>query len=165
MNKVIKEWAPFDAFINSDDWGTQISTFISPDMYRKYIFQPMQRIVDFAHENGKYMIFHSCGKIESLIPQIVELKADMWEAQNMNDLLGLRTTYGNQLPIQIHLDENITYKTGVSDQAIIEYVHEYVEKYAGNGGLLATYMARNEQINELIANELFDYSLKYYQKQ
>jgi hypothetical protein len=164
MKKVISEWAPFDAFINSDDWGTQISTFISPDMYRKYIFKPMQRVVDFAHKNGKYINFHSCGKIESLVPQIIELKADMWESQLMNDLVGIRRKYGKQLPLQIALDSDITYLSGVSDQLIIEHVHEYVDKFAGDGGVMASYLARDEHVNELIARELFDYSSKVYSK-
>lgn len=164
MDKVIKEWAPFDVFINSDDWGTQISTFISPQMYRKYIFKPMQRIVDFAHQNGKYVIFHSCGKIETLVPQMVELKADMWEAQPMNDLVTIRKTYGRQLPIQIGLDNELISKPGVTDQEIIDHIHQYVDTYAGDGGLFATYMTRDEHLKELIATELFAYSSKHYQK-
>lgn len=164
MDKVLREWAPFDCFINSDDWGTQLSTFISPAMYRKYIFEPMRRVVDFAHSNGKYINFHSCGKIETLVPQIVELKADMWESQLMNDLVGIRRKYGNTLPLQIALDSDITYLSGVSDQTIIDHVHHYVDTFAGNGGLMASYMARDEHVNELIARELFDYSLYVYSK-
>jgi hypothetical protein len=164
MDKVIREWAPFDAFINSDDWGTQISTFLSPTMYHKYIYEPMKRVVDFAHQNGKYINFHSCGKIQSLVPQIVELKADMWEAQLMNDLVTLRKTYGRQLPIQIAMDEKITAAPDVSDQTIIDYVHDYVDMFAGDGGLLAIYVPRDAHVNELIAKELYEYSRDYYQK-
>ncbi|KPU44412.1 uroporphyrinogen decarboxylase (URO-D) [Oxobacter pfennigii] len=162
MDKVIKEWAPFDVFINSDDWGTQISTFISPEMYAKYIFEPMKRIVDFAHQKGKYMNFHSCGKIETLIPQIVKLNPDMWEAQPMNDLFRLRKEYGRQLPIQIGMDAEVINKPGITDEELKAYVHEYVDKYAGNGGLLATYMTRDPHTHEVIAKELLEYSLNYY---
>jgi hypothetical protein len=164
MDKIIREWAPFDVFINSDDWGTQISTFISPEMYRKYIFPQMTRIVDFAHEHGKYMVFHSCGKIEALTPQIVELKADGWEAQSMNDLDSLRRRYGRQLPIQIKMDTEVTEKPGVPDQTITDYVHDYIDRYAGDGGLLAFYAARDAHVNELIARELFEYSMERYRK-
>jgi hypothetical protein len=162
MDKVIREWAPFDTFINSDDWGTQISTFISPEMYRKYIFPQMKRVVDFAHSNGKYMNFHSCGKIESLVPQLVELNIDMWEAQSMNDLGSLRRRYGRALPIQITMDVKVTQKEGVADRTIVDYVHAYVDTYGGNGGLLAAYVPRDAHVNELIARELFDYSFGYY---
>lgn len=162
MDKLLREWAPFDCFINSDDWGTQLSTFFSPEMYRKYIFKPTQRIVEFAHKNGKYMNFHSCGRIEKLIPQVVELKADMWEAQAINDLRTLRNTYGRQLAIQIKMDDEITYRSGVSDQTIIDYVHYYVDTYALDGGVMANYMARDEHVNELIARELFEYSMAVY---
>lgn len=163
MDKVIKEWAPFDIFINSDDWGTQISTFMSPEMYQKYIYPQMKRIVDFAHEKGKYINFHSCGKIETLIPQIAELQPDMWEAQPMNDLVRLRKTYGRQLPIQINMDK-ITQDPNATDQEIIDYVHTYVDTYAGDGGLLCQYRARDAHVNELIARELYEYSSAYYEK-
>ncbi|MFA0816135.1 MAG: uroporphyrinogen decarboxylase family protein [Anaerofustis sp.] len=162
MDKVIREWAPFDAFINSDDWGTQISTFISPDMYQKYLYKPYQRIVDFAHKNGKYINFHSCGKVETLVPQMVKLGADMWEAQRMNDLIALRGKYGKELPIQIALDENITFREGVSDQAILDHVHWYIDTFAMDGGLIAAYMPVNEHVNELVARELYEYSKRHY---
>ncbi len=163
MDKIINEWAPFDVVINSDDWGTQISTFISPQMYRKYLFEPMKRINDFAHSKGKYINYHSCGKIETLVPQIAELGADMWEAQLMNDLVTLRKTYGRRLPIQIAMDDKVTLDPASSDDDIIRCVRTYVDTYAGDGGLLATYRARDAHVNELIANELFEYSLHYYQ--
>lgn len=162
MDKIIKEWDLFDVFINSDDWGTQISTFISPKMYHQYIFEPMKRIVAFAHDHGKYVNFHSCGKVETLVPQMIEINPDMWEAQSMNDLLGLRRKYGRQFPIQIKMDPDVVEKEGVSDSTIIAYVRYYVDTFALDGGLLANYQARDDHVHELICNELYEYSLNYY---
>ena len=162
MDKVIREWAPFDAFINSDDWGTQISTFISPQMYREYMFEPMKRITDFAHSHGKYIDYHSCGKVETLVPQMVELGADMWEAQRMNDLVKIKEIYGNQLPLQIPMDPEITTRPDVSDEEIIAYVRKYIEDFGQGGGLLVLPSARDAHVNELIAKEAFRCSMELY---
>ncbi len=162
MDKVIREWAPFDAFINSDDWGTQISTFISPEMYREYLFEPMKRITDFAHSRGKYIDYHSCGKVETLVPQMVELGADMWEAQTMNDLVKIKGEYGNRLPLQIPMDPMYVARPGVSDEEILAYVRNYLDTYGQGGGLMVSYAAQNAHVNEIIVKEVFRYSMEMY---
>ena len=40
IEKLFREWAPFDLLINSDDWGTQISTFMAPSVLRSCCFRP-----------------------------------------------------------------------------------------------------------------------------
>ena len=164
MDKVIDEWIPFDVVINSDDWGTQISTFISPEMYAKYIFEPLKRVIDHAHSRGKFVFIHSCGKIESLMPQIIKYGAELWEGQRMNDMLALRKKYGREMAIQVGMDPDVTFRQGVSDQMIIDYVHHFIDEYALDGGLATTFMARDAHVNELIGLELFHYSMKHYEK-
>ena len=73
LEKLVKEWAPFDLLINSDDWGTQISTFISPQVFKELILPPMMRLAKRVHELGLYWDCHSCGKCEALVPYMVDM--------------------------------------------------------------------------------------------
>ena len=73
--KVVRELAPIDSFINSDDWGIRVSMFISPALHRELIKPQMIRISKFAHDNGKYIDFHSCGKCGALVPDMAEMGA------------------------------------------------------------------------------------------
>jgi hypothetical protein len=64
-------------FTYSDDWGTQLDTFISPKMWKEF-FQPRyQKIAAAAHTAGWHVWMHSCGRINKVIPGLVEAGIDV----------------------------------------------------------------------------------------
>ena len=73
VHKLMKEWVPLDILINSDDWGTQLSTFMAPETFRELIAPPMKRIADVVRSYGVYYICHSCGKCQALAPDMVDI--------------------------------------------------------------------------------------------
>lgn len=67
------------AFI--DDWGSQSSLLISPEMWREH-FKPMYaQYVDILHGKGKKVFFHSDGNIELIIPDLIEIGIDALNSQ------------------------------------------------------------------------------------
>lgn len=67
----------FQGFSFSDDWGTQLDTFISPKLWKEF-FQPRyERIFQTAHRYGWHVWMHSCGRINRIIPMILEAGADV----------------------------------------------------------------------------------------
>lgn len=64
-----------------DDWGTARATFMSPELWRETIRPHTQRIYDAVHDRGMLVCQHSCGQISALIPDLIEMGADLWEAQ------------------------------------------------------------------------------------
>ena len=164
IDKVLKEFAPVDGFINSDDWGTQQSMFISRDLHRYLIQDEMIRITEFVHSHGKYIDYHSCGKCGPLADDMVKMGADMWEAQNMNDLVAIRKQFGNSLPIQIMMDNKFLATPGLTREDIADYIRNFVDTYAGEGGLLTMTMHEDPETAEFMASELYEYSSWYYKK-
>jgi len=78
-----------------DDWGTQNNLFISPEKWRKIIKPNTKRIYDCAKSLGIMVNQHSCGKIEAILPDIIEMGAVSWNpCQPCNDLAGLKKQYG-----------------------------------------------------------------------
>jgi uroporphyrinogen-III decarboxylase len=64
-------------FSFSDDWGTQLDTFISPKLWKEF-FQPRYtRIFQAAHSFGWHVWMHSCGRINRVIPNILEAGANV----------------------------------------------------------------------------------------
>jgi uroporphyrinogen decarboxylase len=68
-----------DVVAEADDYGTQDSMLISPDMYRR-LLKPLQaelfatirrRLVD------GYVFFHSCGNVRELIPDFIDIGVDI----------------------------------------------------------------------------------------
>jgi uroporphyrinogen decarboxylase len=76
-------------FSYTDDWGTQLDTFISLKLWKDF-FQPRyRRIADAAHQAGWHVWMHSCGKINRFIPGIIEAGINVLNLEQPR-LLGIR---------------------------------------------------------------------------
>lgn len=65
-------------FVCGTDFGTQISTFCSPDTFRDLYMPYYQKVNDWIHENTDWKTFkHSCGAIEPFIPLLIESGFDI----------------------------------------------------------------------------------------
>jgi hypothetical protein len=73
--------AAVDGIMFMDDWGSQTSLLISPDMWRG-IFKPMYaEYCRILHRTGKSIFFHSDGHIEAIFPDLIEIGIDAVNSQ------------------------------------------------------------------------------------
>lgn len=72
----------------TDDWGTQHGATISPEMFREFFLPRYKTIFDACHEVGWDVFLHSCGKVNELVPLLIEAGADMLNLQQPR-LLGI----------------------------------------------------------------------------
>ena len=64
-----------------DDWGSQRSLLISPEMWRE-LFKPLYKdYVDIAHSQGKYIFMHSDGYIMDIYEDLIEMGVDAINSQ------------------------------------------------------------------------------------
>lgn len=73
--KAIRKWAKTDVdCVNfMDDWGSQNSLLISPEMWRQ-VFKPLYKdYCDIIRESGKFILFHSDGFTETIYPDLIEI--------------------------------------------------------------------------------------------
>jgi hypothetical protein len=69
--------AGLDCLFLSDDWGSQQSLLINPDLWRA-IFKPRYReIVRACHSCGLHVLFHSDGNLDTILPDLVETGIDI----------------------------------------------------------------------------------------
>ncbi len=66
-----------DAVLIGNDFGSQLSLMLSPDMLRKFVFDGTGRLVEQAKSYGLKVVHHSCGAIRQVIPDLVELGVDV----------------------------------------------------------------------------------------
>ena len=79
----MKMWAgtDVDAVSFMDDWGTQRSLLISPELWRKF-YKPMYKeYCDILHSKNKYVFFHSDGHIEAIYPDLIEIGVNAVNSQ------------------------------------------------------------------------------------
>jgi len=62
-----------------DDYGTQVSQLISPEQFRANYKPHFTRVLQFIKEKAPNvkLIFHSCGNIRPIIPDLIEMGVDI----------------------------------------------------------------------------------------
>ena len=83
-----------------DDYGSNDRMFMSPELWRELIKPELALMVEACHEAGMIYQHHSCGYIEPILPDLVEIGVDAidtLQACNRN-LPELKKKYGDKSP-------------------------------------------------------------------
>lgn len=64
-----------------DDWGTQDRCTTSVAMFREFFKPRYQRIIAAVHEAGMHMWIHSCGKVNDIIGEWIDVGLDVVNLQ------------------------------------------------------------------------------------
>ena len=62
-----------DAVYFGDDWGQQHGLIMGPKMWYKFIYPQLKRMYGVAHEAGKYVSIHSCGDVDELFDNLIDI--------------------------------------------------------------------------------------------
>ncbi len=62
-----------DAVYFGDDWGQQTSLIMGPDLWREFIKPELKRMYETVTAAGKRVIIHSCGKVDELFGDLIEI--------------------------------------------------------------------------------------------
>jgi uroporphyrinogen decarboxylase len=61
------------AVMANDDWGFKSQPMLSPDQMRGYVIPWHARIVEAIHATGKPALLHSCGNLETVMDDIIDV--------------------------------------------------------------------------------------------
>lgn len=132
----LTDYYPLDLINLHDDWGHAQSTFLSPATWREMIKPHIKRIVDFVHSKGLYFDIHSCGYVEPLIPDMVEIGIDGWSSvQCMNDVKKILRTYGNRICLTGGMDNKEVRVPGLTVEQVHTLVGERIDDLCRGGAL------------------------------
>ena len=136
----LDEAIDMDILWYGDDWGTQSNVFLPPDVWREIVRPQTQRIYDAAKKRGILVNQHSCGNVEPLIPDMVEMGADMWNpCQPVNDLAAIKRKYGSRLVLWGGIDSQFVLgRPGVTAEEVDEEVRLRIQTLATGGGYIAS---------------------------
>jgi len=77
--QVIKYLKP-DALFHHDDWGSQISSFISPEMFAEFYLEPYKKVYKYWKDNGvEIIVHHSDSYAANLVPHMIEMGIDVFQ--------------------------------------------------------------------------------------
>lgn len=134
--EVVCKYLRPDAILHHDDWGSQQSTFLSPEMFEEFLYPGYQKIYGYYKSHGvQVIVHHSDSYAETLVPYMIRMGIDIWQ--------GVMTT--NNIP---------------------KIIEEYGGKITLMGGINSASVDREEWTRELVAEEVRKsctaYGTKYY---
>ena len=150
-----------DALFHHDDWGSESSTFLSPDMFAEFFVEPYKKIYGYYHDHGaELVIHHSDSYAATLVPYMIEMGIDIWQGcMESNDVPALVKKYGGQISFMGGIDNKSVDFTGWTQEDARKIVRKVCDecgsKYfipcitqGGPGSLYkGTYMALTEEID------------------
>jgi hypothetical protein len=106
MDRLLKLGKPRVVMIG-DDYGYNEGLLMGIDMWRDLVKPGLARHVLAAHAAGVKLVLHSCGKIESIFPDLVEIGVDGVESLSPknNDLVALKQKFGDKIALIGTIDD------------------------------------------------------------
>jgi len=110
------EMGTVHGFMTWEDWGLQTTLQIRPEQWRE-IFKPRYaRIVQATHAAGMHYLFHCCGQIVDIIPDLIEIGVDVLQldqprlmgVERLASEFGGKICFWNTVDIQWSPDPEVT---------------------------------------------------------
>ena len=70
-----------DAIFLTDDWATQRQTLVGGDIFEQFFAPRYARLFAAIHDHGWHVMLHSCGRVNALVPRLIELGVDVLNLQ------------------------------------------------------------------------------------
>lgn len=151
-----------------DDWGTQRNLFLPPDTWRQVIKPHTQRIYDCMKQRDILIDQHSCGRIEHVFPDIVDMGADIWNpCQPCNDLADLKRRFGGRITFCGGIDSQFVLdKPGVTTAEVRAEVRRRIDELSAGGGCIAApshSVPYDQELIDAMNDEIAVYGRRVYQ--
>jgi uroporphyrinogen decarboxylase len=126
-----------DAIAIGDDWGSQISLLISPELWRKFFKPVYKELCDTIIDNGKYVFFHSDGYIFDIYQDLIDLGVKAINSQLW--CIGVEkiaAKFAGEITFWGELSRQSTLPTGYPSviRKSVDIMKKYL--YVNNGGLI-----------------------------
>ncbi|WP_088226056.1 uroporphyrinogen decarboxylase family protein [Desulfosporosinus sp. FKB] len=98
-----------DCIFHHDDWGSQKSSFISPQMFEEFYLPAYKKIYGFYKANGvELIIHHSDSYAANLVPFMVDMGVDIWQGvMTTNNTPELIKNYGGKISFMGDIDSGV----------------------------------------------------------
>jgi uroporphyrinogen decarboxylase len=102
-----------DAIIFGDDWGHQHGLLFGPRLWRRFIKPRLAQMYGAVKRAGKAVFIHSCGKVQELFPDLIELGLDVFNPfqPEVMDPYEIKRRFG----------QDLSFYGGMSIQRILPY--------------------------------------------
>lgn len=158
-----------DVIMYMDDLGTQKGPLISPGTWEEFIKEKDTRIFNSIKNHGIKVIYHCCGKIDTIFDKIIDMHPDAYHSvQPTNDVKYLKETYNDKIVFVGGIDnQGVTNKPDVTEEEIRAEVHRAIDLLAPGGSYICgdtDGVCLIESSLKIIQDEYEKYGRNYYQR-
>ena len=133
-----------DAILHHDDWGTQISSFISPEMFEEFFLEPYKQLYGFYKSRNVLIIHHADCYCANLVPHMIEMGVDIWQgALSTNNIPELLRKYGGQISIMGGIDNGLVDRADWTPEKILEVTRKICRECGTEYFIPSTTVGRN----------------------
>jgi len=88
-----------DGFYFGDDWGSQRGLIMGADHWRTYLKPRVKRYYELVNKSGKFVLAHSCGNIEAILGDFIEIGGNCYETfqPELYDIAKIKKEYGKDM--------------------------------------------------------------------
>ena len=163
--KKIGKYYDMDILNAHDDYGSNDRMFMSPDLWRSLIKPELARMVDACHDAGMLYQHHSCGFIEPIVPDLVEIGCDAidtFQACNKNTA-ELKKKYGDKITFCGGFNNmNVLDVPGVPPEAVKKEYRRVIDSLAPGGSYVIYPIGGTFEFVEPFLEEHFSYGMQFY---
>lgn len=107
-----------DIYYFGNDFGTQTGLLMSLEMWREFFADPLQELINSAKNYGIKVMFHSCGSVREIIPDLINMGIDIL------DPVQVRANGMDPEDLKRDFGDNICFHGGVDTQQLLPFCTE-----------------------------------------
>ena len=122
-----------------DDWGSQAGLIMGPALWREFIKPRIARMYARVRDAGKYVMIHSCGKVQEVFPDLVEIGLNVFNPfqPEVMDVFETKKQYYGRLSFFGGISVQRLLPHGTSDEVRRE-TRRLLETLGKGGGYIAS---------------------------
>ncbi len=120
---------------HADDLSGKNGPLVDPAHYRKYVFPAYKKMADMAKAADKPMVYHTDGKIDMVIEELLATGIDGWHPveKQAHDINEVKANYGDRIALLGNIDLQYTLTKGTPEEVDAE-VRERIRDLGPGGG-------------------------------
>jgi uroporphyrinogen decarboxylase len=124
-----------DAIFALDDLGSQQAPFFSPALFEEFLAPLYSRVSARVHEHGMDFWLHCCGRINLLIPSLIDAGVDLLEfdSPSHTGIEEVAEEFGGKLAFAACPDIQNTFQNGTPGE-MEDFVKRMIRNYGSHNG-------------------------------
>lgn len=128
MKLIVENLHP-DVILSHDDFGSQTSLFMKPEVWREFFKEPYRRLYSYLHENDVLVMHHADSYCEPIAMDMAEIGIDVWQGVlPTNNIAAITKELNGRMALMGGIDSAID-REGVTEEEVRKETQRALKEY------------------------------------